>query len=617
MKTGALQRTLGLILLYCGILVLIVLVQFSGSPGLSQKIGAFSMSAAYPKASHGRPTAGAAPESVRLSYAGLAFEISSKFPAECLAADGTATPLTLVSMAKLPSGASIKLSSGVEIKAAVQGPSADRFSLSATAPDGVTAVRLRLASTQGLSFSASDDKRSMNSSGKAYEFALGAAVFDQSSGLLTLKPGDSGLSLAWISPPKPVKAVPAASGPVKVASQAPKDAEVFKAEIAAWRDKVWSGLSSARYDADKLAWKGPDGVPVFSEKALAAYLAESAARGSYADAITRARGVKDKWSDKLGFLTAPFLGGLYGKMNASDAADQTESKRLAQLVTDKSPALLEKEGLLRFLIDRAPSSLSRDAIAYIAGVDQTKLTVRQAVGLVSCAADAKSLLKDESNTLTASPAAAQAADRIAAAVRKTSSGSFLVDGEGADGGSDVRLSLLAGEALVDYGQISSKPNLVGLGQSLVEGLLALSDAQGFAPSRVVATKDGMVDQKAGSILPEDLYSVLAGNPYYPHEVSFARDAGGVWAWTCASALSLQSSSSRKVFSVGFFIGRAHYVAIYGIKRFANIQLYDIDYSPDNDFESYDASGYRHDIDRGVLYLKMKHKKESEDIKLSF
>jgi len=616
MKTGVLKRTLGLILLYCGVFVLIVLVQFSGSPALSQKIGVFSMSASYPKTSHGRPTAGAAPESVRLSYAGLAFEISPKSPAESLAADGTATPLSLVSAAKLPSGASVKLSSGVEIRASVQGSSAESFSLAATAPDGVAAVRLRLVPSQGLGFSASGDKRTMSSSGKAYDFALGAAAFDQASGLLTLKPGDAGLSLSWIAPSKPAKSASATSVPGKLASLAPKDADAFKAEIAAWRDKVWTGLSTVRYDSDKFAWKGPDGVPVFSEKALAAYLAEAAARGSYADAITRARGAKEKWSDKLGFLTAPYLGGLYSKMTASDAADQNEVKRLTQLVVDKSSTIFEKEGLLRFLVDRAPSSLSRDALAYIAGVDQAKLSMRQAVGLLSCAVDAKSLLKDESNFLSASVAAV--ADRIAASVRKTSSGSFFVDGEGSDGGSDLRLSLLAGEALVAYGQASSKPNFVGLGQSLMEGVMALSDTQGFSPSRVVATKEGSVDQKEGSILPEDIYSILADNPYYPHEVSFARDAGpGVWAWTCASSLTVQSSASRKVFTVGFFVGRAHYVTIYGIKRFANIQLYDIDYSPDNDFESYDASGYRHDIDKGVLYLKMKHKKDSEDIKLSF
>jgi hypothetical protein len=614
MKTGALKRALGLILLYCGIFVLIVLVQFSRSPGVSQKIGAFSMTASYPKASHGRPAAGAAPESVRFSYAGLAFEISPKSPAESLTADGVATPLSIVSVSKLPAGASVKFSSGVEIRAAVQAGASERFSLAATAPDGVAALRLRLAPSKGVSFTASEDRRGMSSAGKSYSLVLGAAALDGDAGLLTLKAGDSGLALARIEPPKPVKVAPA-SGAIKLAAQAPKDSEAFKAEIAAWRDKVWAGLSVARFDSDKLAWKGPDGNAVFSEKALAAYLAEAAGRGSYADAIARARSAKDKWPDKFGFLTAPYLGGLYGKMLASDAADQAEVKRLAQLVADKSPTLLEKEGLLRFLVDRAPASLSRDALAFIGGVDQSKLSLRQAVGLLGCAADAKALLKDDSNPL-ADPAAA--ADRVAASVRKTSSGYFFVDGEGSDGGSDIRLSLIAGEALVAYGQSASKPNLLGLGQGLVEGVIALSDAQGFAPSRVVASAAGSVDQKAGSILPEDLYPLLADNSYYPHEVSFARDLGaGVWAWTCAPSLSVQTSSSRQVFTAGFFAGRAHYLAIYGIKRFANIQLYDIDYSPDNDFESYDASGYRHDIDKGILYLKMKHKKDSEDIKLSF
>jgi hypothetical protein len=618
MNTGAIRRAAGLTLLYCGIFVALVLVQFSGSPGLSLKIGAFSMNASYPKASQGRAAPGnAVPDKVRLSYAGLAFEISPKSPALGVAADGTAVPLSLLSVSKIPNGASVKLSSGVEIKASVVPGQAERFTLSASAGDGLQSLRLKLVSSQGISFASSGDKRSMLSSGKTYDLALGSGVIDQGSGLLTLAVGDSGLAFTAIEPPKPVKPAPtpAASGTAKLASQAPKDADAFKAEVAAWRDKVWTGLSSVRLDPDKLAWKGPDGTPAFSEKALAAYIAEAANRGSYSDAVNRAKAAKDKYPDKIGALTAPYLGSLYRKMTAQDAADQAEATRLAQLVADKSPALFEKEGLLRFLLDRGPTSLSRDAFVYVAAVDQSKLSMRQAVGYLSCAVEAKTLLKDEENPFVAATVSS-AADRIAAAVRKTASGLFLATDD--DGGSDLRASLLAGEALIAYGQSAAKPNLLGLGQGLVEGMISVADAQGFSPSRVVVDKGGAIAQKAGSILPEDFYPILADNPYYPHEVSFARESGaGAWAWTCAPTLTLQSSPSRKVFSAGFIAGRTHFIAIYGIKRFANIQLYDIDYSPDNDFESYDASGYRHDIDKGVLYLKMKHKKDSEDIKLSF
>ena len=158
---------------------------------------------------------------------------------------------------------------------------------------------------------------------------------------------------------------------------------------------------------------------------------------------------------------------------------------------------------------------------------------------------------------------------------------------------------------------------MGVGQSLVEGAIGLSDAQGLMPARLSA-KDGSVQDKSGSLEPEDVYAWAAGNQYYPHDIAFARDiAPGLWAWTCSPSLTLQASPSRYVFLSDFPVGQSHFMAIYGIKPFVNIQLYDIDYSPDNNFEGYDASGFLYARDTGALYLKMRHKKQDEDIKLSF
>ncbi len=607
MKSSALQRALGLGLLYIAIFIAIVLAQFSSGPGLSEKISGLSVSATYPKSERGKP--GTAPERVRFSYAGLAFEISAKSPADGVGSDGAAAPLALSSIERLPNGVRIRLEPGVVLRATVEKGAQERFSLAASAPEGVAALRLRLQSGHTVRIIEKDGRRSLESDGSSYDLGLSAGSLDGSAGILSLRPGDAGLALARIVPaaPKPILA----AAPDKTVPQAPKDPEAFKAEIAAWRDKVWAGLSGARFDSDKIAWKGADGIASFSEKALAVFLAESLARGSYADSIPRVRASKEKWPDKLGFLTSPYLGGLVPKMRDLEASDQAESKRLAQAVADSSPTIFEKEGLLRFLLDRAPSSLLQDALRYSSGVDPAKLTIRQAVGFLGCLVDAKALLKDDANPFRDTGVAA---DRLVAAVRKSASGYFLATEE--DGSSDLRVSLLAGSYLAAYGTAAAKPAFVGAGQSLVEGVLGLADAQGFSPARALA-RGGALEQRTGSLAPEELYPLAADNPYYPHEVSFSREIGpGLWAWTCSPSISVQATPSRYVFTARFPAGRAHFLAFYGVKPFANIQLYDIDYSPDNDFESYDASGYLYNKGSGALYLKMKHKKESEDIKLS-
>jgi hypothetical protein len=608
MKSGALKRALGLALLYFGIFVAIVLVQFSGSRGLSEKFGKLSVSASYPKSA--RAQAGVAPELVRLSYAGFSLELSSKSPAERVGADGAVSRLALEGIEKLKNGVRVKLESGISLTATADRGSPERFSLAVSAPAAVASLRLRVLSSTAR-VSGSGALRTLSSGGSSYGLSLGSGSWDIDSGLLTLVPGDTGLALASLAPPPTQKPAQAAS-PEKPVAPAPKDPTVVSAELTAWRDKSWAGLSSARFDADKVTWKGSDGVPVFSEKALVAYLSESLARGSYSDALARAKGAKDKWPDKLSYLSAPYLGGLVPKMRALEAADAAEARRLSELVGEKSPTIFEKEGLLRFLVDKAPYSLAKDALRYFSEADPAKITVRQAVGLLACAMDAKDLVKAEDNPL---PDPAVAADRVAGAIRKTATGFFLASED--DGFADIRLSLIAGKSLAAYGTAASKPALVGFGQALLEGALGLADAQGFVPARVAA-KAGAVDQRIGTIAPEELYFLVADELPYPREESFAKELGpGVWAWTCAPTLDVQASASRYVFTARFPEGRSHYLAFYGIKSFANIQLYDIDYSPDSEFENYDASGYLYSKDSKALYLKMKHKKESEDIKLTF
>ena len=609
MKSGAFKRALGLTILYIGVFFILVLVQFSKGPGLSVKYGALTVNATYPKAVSGKRAG--SPESLRLSYAGLSFLISPKSIAESVGADGSATPLVMAVIEKLPNGVRIKFSSGIELKATVDGGPPERFALAATGPDSVAAVRLRFTPSRSVRFSDEGGRPSIVMAGAVFEVSLTAGSIDGNDGLLSLHPGDPGLGLA--------RAAAAVSAPVqapateKLVAQAAKDPETFKAEIAAWRDKVWSGLSSSRFDSDKIAWKGADGIPAFSEKALTVYLAESLARGVFAETLVRVRGARDKWPDKLTYLSAPYLGGLAPKMTALVSSDQAEARRLAQLVSDKSPSILEKDGLLKFLIDRAPPSLAQDAFHFSTGIDPAKLTIKQAVGLLASALDAKSLLnlKDEDNPFH-DPAGT--ADLIVTAVRKTSSGIFLATED--DGSIDVRTSLLAGSLLVAYGTSAAKPAMIGIGQGLVEGVLGLADAQGYTPARIVAR--GADNDQTGVLAPEDLYSLVADNPYYSHEMSFYRDiAPGFWAWTCAPSLIVQATATRYVFTATFPAGRAHYLAFYGVKPFSNIQLYDIDYSPDNEFESYDASGYLYKKDIGALFIKMKHKKDNEDIKLQY
>jgi hypothetical protein len=609
MKSGALRRGVGLFFLYAGILVILVVAQFSKGPGFSRRIDGLVASATFPKAARGQS---AAPERVRLSYAGLTIELTPKAPAEAVSPDGSTRQLIPRAVADIEDGVRVDLSSGFAIRATVEKGERELFTLSVDAPGGSapSSVRLPLAARSAFPY-ASNGKLVLSSGGGSFEVSLSSASVERDAGRLVLSADGKGLGSVAVARTAKPAARPSQQAQ-KLAARAPKDAAAFAAAIAPWRDKAWTALSSSRLDAGTLAWRGADGTEAFSEKALAAYLAESLSRGAFAQALETAKGAKKLWPEKLSYLTAPYLGGILAGMQAQEAADAAELKRVAQLAADSSPALSEKEGLVRFLLDRAPSSLAADGLRLLASLDPAKVSLRQAVGLLGCVADSLSLLEASKNPLAGGGAAAE---RLVAAVRSAPEGLFLCSEE--DGSCDLRLSALAGRYLAAYGALAAKPDLVGVGQGLIEGAAGVADDKGFAPARLTI-RDGAVDQRMGSLGPEELYSVIADNPYYPREVSFYREAGpGVWAWTCASSLTMQPGPSGSVFAARFPEGSAHYLAIYGVGTFANIQLYGIDYSADREFEIYNASGFVYDSGRRALYLKMKHKKESEDIRLSF
>ena len=60
MKTGAFRRAIGLVFLYIGLFVLLVLLQFSKGVGFSEKVGGMSVNASFPKSERGKP--GATPD---------------------------------------------------------------------------------------------------------------------------------------------------------------------------------------------------------------------------------------------------------------------------------------------------------------------------------------------------------------------------------------------------------------------------------------------------------------------------------------------------------------------------------------------------------------------------
>ena len=570
--------------------------------------GRLSVSASYGKAGKQAP-----PNLVKIDFAGLGFEISSAKPAYIRTAEGGRTVLQPQSVEKIPGGARIVFVGGEELRVLEGSSPGLAFRLVASNPraQGMS-LSLRYSLANRLAFSTKDGQSLLTAPGGPYALALQSSRFGE-NGTLDLLFADgtsSGLALGRIAPQKATESSAAAL--VAVKAPARLDADVYKADIDAWLAKAWTGLSLGRWDGDRLAWKDENGAFAFSEAALVSYLSESLRRGSYPEAIARMRKTVANYPASLTYLSTPFFGKTVERMDLRERQDVEESARIAALVQAKDSSFLEKEGLVRYLLDRAPAALSADALRFVAEIDPAKLSFKGALCYLRAALEAKSLLADADNPFTGGAAAAA---RLAASLAKNTTGYFLTTED--DGGVDTRLCLEAGLLLFSYGDKASDDGLAGIGQNVVATLLSLADDFGFLPDHLVLHGDGPSD-KTGSVAPEEVYALVSANPYYPHEVSLYRELGaGVWIWTASPSVSLTTGSVSSVFTAAFPAGYTHYMVIYGTKAFSNIKLYGIDYSPDGAFESYDVSGYLYRKASNGLYLKMKHKLDAEKIELDY
>ena len=446
MKSGAFKRALGLVFLYLGLFIVIVLVQFSRGPGLSEKFGALSVSASYPKAGRGR--ADVPPEMVRLSYAGLLFEISPKSPAESLTADGAASPLALISMDKLPNGVRIKLSPGVELKA-----TSNRRAPEDLFPLGYRSRRRRRPSPALRAFPRGAVFRERRPprpafAGGSYDLAARyrppwtaeRASFPSVRATRARPVQDSAARGGEARPP----GVPAKL--VGAGAQGSRSLQGRDLRLAG------QGLVGPRFDSASMPTSSPGrgrtASPPFPKRPSRSIWRSPWRSGSYSDALARARSAKEKWPDKLGYLSAPYLGGLVPKMRAFEASDLAEVKRLPSSSPTSPRRVFEKEGLLRFLVDRSPGlARPRRAPLFSPSSIPPSLRSRQAVGAAGLRRGRQVAAQGRWESLPRHRPPPPPHRRSARpAMRKSSSGYFLVTED--DGSTDLRLSLLAGTALV-------------------------------------------------------------------------------------------------------------------------------------------------------------------------
>jgi hypothetical protein len=157
-----------------------------------------------------------------------------------------------------------------------------------------------------------------------------------------------------------------------------------------------------------------------------------------------------------------------------------------------------------------------------------------------------------------------------------------------------------------------------MGRSLILSVLSLTDPPGTVPAEILVNEAGEMNEGAGDrIGSARLYRILAPGEYYPHAAGIGAGVNGIWAWTAASSIAVTQDGTVLDIAVSFPVGETHYMMIRGIRPFTKIQLYNIDYRTDPQFERYDSSGWIYAAAEQILVLKMKHRAAVEHIRIFY
>lgn len=356
----------------------------------------------------------------------------------------------------------------------------------------------------------------------------------------------------------------------------------------------------------------------YNEELLTAYMAEKAFNGEYAKALVFApSSLLPK--EKRSYISTTFYGNLVQNDNSLAAYQRKFLSGIESGIARAEISVFDREALIPFLINNSRANLISALEKIASNAKQEDLNSFLAAGLLEAAMDYAFYFPNKQNLFMEN--SEQYETVLKDSLISIDTGLYISSDKKTI---DTEKTLRTASVLIRYGSsYPDKGTWKAVGQALYSSIFSLGGNSSSLPASFdiqgdKAKKLGLMANDALIIHAEKLYSIaVKDNPYYPHEESLALKAEpGIWAWTSARDINVLKNDA-KIFSfrISAKAGDTHYMIIRGIRPFYRIQIHEIDFRTDPRFEMYNSSGYVYDERTRTLLLKMKHKKDDEDIVL--
>ena len=347
--------------------------------------------------------------------------------------------------------------------------------------------------------------------------------------------------------------------------------------IIRWRDQnfsAWNRSISEQTDED----------------VIVAFAGEALIKGTYKAAVAAVPAAFLRGGGRS-FESSVYLGGLDQASRSISAREREKFTRLSRLINEKSLEFLKEPRVIEFFAVRGQFNFIDAGAELVRAIDPAILALDTTPGILEGYLDWKTYRPNAENPFER--LIDQACFVVSESLRKTvdESGSkvFVFSGSPTDTETNLRL----GKALLTYAETAGNGNWIGIGRSLILSALVMDNVSSAR-----------------------LYRILNPVDSYPRGMPVV-SSGNIWAWTAAQAVSASQQRDSLDINVRFPAGETHYMMILGVRPFARIQLYSMDFLTYPQFERYDSSGWAYYAQEQILLLKMRHRAAEERVRIIF
>jgi hypothetical protein len=596
MRKPAVPRFIALFLLFTGIFIVLIQIQFGKKTDFTHRVGNLVIQGHYVQVPNGKKSnTFALSGGLSVFFGGVEFLLREGFT--LFTEEGeTATHPLLMTVSN--DGASFQLAEGPELFFTTQytGGTIELVIRCAFADDGEERPPEQETSLPALRI----PYRALPTSRAQIRNELPLINADGANYAFSRSTGTNTIILTAQEPVLSYRAVPdrETANPEAFIIAAARNQEEYDAAVTLWLDQSYSAWNRAvlRNSGDSEA---------DNSALLIAYMTEALRRGTY-----RAAGVSVLQNPQnTSWQACAYVGKLENALRLLAASDRERSARLARVFNEKSLDFLKESHVVDYLAIRGYNNLMNDAAGILRAVDPAEMTLEQAAGFLEGFTDWDSHHFGSYNPYDRF--VDQALFVITKSLLKDSrTGYALAFGKIISGGtSDTELNLRLGRALTQFDDETRS----ALGKSLILSVLSLADSSGAIPRRV--SFDMGVFTHGAELMPSfHIYRVCFTGENYARMQAVV---SGIWAWTAASSINSTTEDGRLDIIVNFPAGETHYLIIRGVRPFSFVQLNGTTVNQDTQFERYDYSGWSYSASEQTLLIKLRQRLPAERISIVY